>query len=118
MLSALVEMGWGSWAAKAFSPSQKRRKEKLLNSNGQYAKRFGWKNRTMPKLIIKNKSFKIFLNSQVSGCDKPTPLKRDLDESRRSLKTLPSSPLLVPKWHLLPCGGSIEPCTFLWSCSS
>jgi hypothetical protein len=72
---------------------------------------------------IKNKSFKIFLNSQVLGHDKPTPLKRNLipviqTSLRRSLETLPSSPLLVPKWPLLQCGGSIDPCTFLWSCSS
>jgi hypothetical protein len=72
---------------------------------------------------IKNKSFKISLSSQVSGCDKPTSLKRNLVleirmSLRRRLETLPLSSLLAPKWPLLLCGGSIEPCTFLWSCSS
>jgi hypothetical protein len=72
---------------------------------------------------IKNKSFKISLNLQVSRHDKPNPLKRNLIfeirmNLRRSLETLPLSRLLTPKWPPLLCGGSIEPCTFLWSCSS
>jgi hypothetical protein len=78
---------------------------------------------TLANPCIKNISFKFFLNSQVSGCDKSTPLKRNLvpeirTSLRRSVKTLPSSLLLVAKWHLLLCGGSIEPCTLLGSCSS
>jgi hypothetical protein len=37
-LSPQAGMGRGSWVVKAFGPSYKRRKGKLLNSIGQYTK--------------------------------------------------------------------------------